>query len=152
MTSSLKLLPLENSRFPAKQFLDCGMCIFRWRVVTSARRVQLVQLVWRCCDGNLDKSTGRRYSCIKDHQKNPVTPLWLQPVLVNRVENLRVFGLWIRRSNSWINFTDQRHLALSWEDQTVETAVLRSMYSHSRKPESFQRAHSAFQITLPNPI
>ena len=25
--------------------------------------------------------------------KTPIKPLWLQPVLVNRVENLRVFGL-----------------------------------------------------------
>jgi len=26
-------------------------------------------------------------------KKNPEKPLWLQPILVNRVENLRVFGL-----------------------------------------------------------
>jgi hypothetical protein len=29
----------------------------------------------------------------KGSSKTPIKPLWLQPVLVNRVENLRVFGL-----------------------------------------------------------
>jgi len=62
-------------------------------------RTNLPLFLWRYCDGNSDEGMGRRYSFIKDHQKTPQKPRWLQPVLVNRVENLREIGLWIRLSN-----------------------------------------------------
>jgi hypothetical protein len=65
----------------------------RYFFADDAERVQLFpQIIPEVSNEEFDAAL-RGYNCIKDHQKPPVKPLRLQPVLVNRVKDLRGFGL-----------------------------------------------------------